>query len=53
MLDGELARQLQREEGGQLLIKEDEQTTTRKTEGQWKREHRSKQRKQTKPNVCN
>ena len=58
--DIELAQQLQREEGGQVLVSEpDEQPVTHKTEGQWKtRQHRSKQRKQNSQanksyNVCN
>ena len=46
--DIELAQQLQREEGGQVLVSEpDEQPVTHKTEWQWKtRQHRSKQHKQ-------
>lgn len=53
MVDVELARQLQREEGGQVLIREDEQPTTHKSEGQWKRKHRSKQRKHNSQSVSN
>ena len=57
--DIELAQQLQREEGGQVLVREEEQVGTHKTEGQWKRHHRNKQRKQNSQssakssNVCN
>ena len=56
--DIELAQQLQREEGGQLLVREEDQVAAHKTEVQWKRHHRSKQRKQNplaakSSNVCN
>ena len=54
MIDTELAQQLQQENGGKVVIREDEQAHN-DGEGQWKK-CRSKQRKhnsQAKSNVCN
>lgn len=50
LVDVELTQQLQWEQSGELLIREDEQTAAHRGEGQWKK-HRNKQRKQNQPPV--